>query len=78
MFIKIPVYFELTGQVTPEEVQTLTQAWQTELTKQINSEIKVWRKFNFKISERNLTLELRTASIVKRSIVSTVSQPGTK
>jgi len=69
MFIKIPIYFELTGQVKPEEVQELVSAWQRELTKQISTEIRSWRNFEFKISERKLKLELRTASSVQKSIV---------
>lgn len=69
MFIKIPIYFELTGQVKPEEVQELVSAWQRELTKQISTEIKTWRNFEFNISERKIKLELRTASSVQKSIV---------
>lgn len=70
MFIKIPIYFELTGQVKPEEVQELVSAWQRELTRQISTEIKSWRNFEFKISERKIKLELRTATSVQKSIVS--------
>lgn len=75
MFIKIPIYFELTGQVKPEEVQELVPAWQKELTRQISSEIRTWRKFDFKISDRKLCLELRTAASVQKSIVTNPPAP---
>jgi len=69
MFIKIPIYFELTGKFNPDEVRLLTEAWQRELTKQIHSELKAWRKFKFDMDGNPCLLEIRSSESVRKDIV---------
>jgi hypothetical protein len=78
MFIKIPIYFELTGQFNPEEVRILSENWQRELTKQIANELKSWNKFKFEMTGKPSLLELKTSESVRRNIVKPDLSPSSE
>jgi len=78
MFIKIPIYFELTGQFSPDEVKILSENWQRELTKQISNELRSWNRFRFEMAGKPSLLELKTGESVRRNIVKPDLSPSSE
>lgn len=71
MFIKVPIYFEVTGQMVPDEVQDLMNSYQIELTKQIATELPSWKKHRIKYTKGVVEIMLLTAEQARRRLVKT-------
>jgi hypothetical protein len=71
MFVKIPVYIEIVGSLTPQEIVEYQVTLQKHLTKTIleSSDFRDWRRFKGNISGRDFTMSVVTADFARNRIV---------